>query len=284
MSDEDKWFEEYTDRMMLQHLLLLEDHLLDYVREPSDQCQACMFWHTVKIRSYASLECVKFSEGGHKEVCIAISPFMDEIEAEMDKGLSKEKSLELAKGVREWRYKIAEFQGEDSQIDEVVMSNPGIGEALGTGAGIGAGLVVAQKVLEKDKGNGGSNPHNPIGLSDEIPNPQKGDKYLIVKRVDGKIVFALWLKTYREAKKWLDEPVVEHSPNPHNPIALSVCEKEHGLGPKLERCMIKLEERNIEKGCPPMGLGTKECPNPVAVCRASISQPVCSAKAESPKA
>ena len=330
----DEWFEEYTFRMMIQHLLLLEDHFLDYGREPSDQCQSCMYWHIVKIRAYASLECVKFSKGTHLEVCIDISPFMDTLEAEMSSGLSKEKSLELANEVREWRYKIAEFSeetdaseipaaadhhswatcgpqcalhaehvaeecigqamektqetglehgcilteppvaltGHKSSIhlghrgdpafhthpsgtdhpseddfaeahqnnrpyfcigyhkhgDSFVScwrnkekaSDPGLGTAIMTGLGVGTGLVVAQKVLDKDKGNGGS--------------------------------------------------------NPHDFLALSKCEKAHHLGPKLGRCSVKLEEENIAKGCPPMGLGTSKCPNPVAICRASISMPVCS--------
>jgi len=109
------------------------------------------------------------------------------------------------------------------------MEAHGLVEGLLSGAGIGVGLVISQKVLEKKEGN---------------PNP----------------------------------PLVHN-----NPIALSTCEMEHGLGPKLDRCVFELEERNIEKGCPPMGTGTKKCPNPVAICRASISQPVCSMGAESPK-
>lgn len=120
------------------------------------------------------------------------------------------------------------YDGEESQIEEVAMSSPSVTEALIEGVGVAIGTVVAVKVLEKYKDKKGS--------------------------------------------------------NPLNPIALSKCEKEHGLGPRLNRCILKIEERNIDQGCPPMGLGTKKCPNPVAVCRASISQPICSVKVESPKA
>lgn len=212
MSSEDKWFEEYTDRLMLQHLCLLEDHLLEMVRDPSDQCQSCMFWHVFKIRSYASLECVKFSEGEHKEACITISPFMDQIEAEMEKGLTKEKSLDLAKEVREWRYRIVSFQGEDKQIEEGAMSsNPG-------------------------------NPWSPPPGAIEHPDYYKVNGHYLSK-IHG--------------------------------IALSTCEVGHGLARKLDSCVTQVQQRNIEQGCPPEGLGTSECPVPYAVCRASISQPVC---------
>ncbi len=58
-------------------------------------------------------------------------------------------------------------------------------------------------------------------------------------------------------------------------IALSKCEVELGLVGKLDSCVSKVQEKNIEAGCPPEGLGTAECPLSYAICRASISQPVC---------
>lgn len=119
-----------------------------------------------------------------------------------------------------------------------VGSNPGIGEALGTGAGIGVGLVIAQKVLEKEEGN----PWTPPPGAIEHP-----DYY----EVDGSYLSKV------------------------HGVALSSCEVEHGLAGKLDSCITKVQERNLERSCPPGGLGTAECPLSYAVCRASISVPVC---------
>jgi len=44
-------------------------------------------------------------------------------------------------------------------------------------------------------------------------------------------------------------------------------------GGKLERCIVKIKRKNIEKGCLPEGSGSKRCPNPFAVCRASVKEP-----------
>jgi hypothetical protein len=53
-----------------------------------------------------------------------------------------------------------------------------------------------------------------------------------------------------------------------NPIALSRCEKQHRLGPKLERCVRRIQARPK----------SQQPRNKFAVCRASISRPVCPAK------
>lgn len=63
--------------------------------------------------------------------------------------------------------------------------------------------------------------------------------------------------------------------SPVHHIALSPCEFDHGLADKLDRCVTSVQERNVEAGCPEEGRGTAECPNAFAVCRASISVPVC---------
>jgi len=49
---------------------------------------------------------------------------------------------------------------------------------------------------------------------------------------------------------------------------LPVCTKPQAK--KLESCTLKVKARNVEHGCKPEGTGSKECPNPFAVCRASI--------------
>ena len=58
--------------------------------------------------------------------------------------------------------------------------------------------------------------------------------------------------------------IVEAAEKSHH-IRLSPCEKSHHLGPKIERCILAIKEK-------PEG---EQSHNPYAVCRASISRPVC---------
>jgi len=49
---------------------------------------------------------------------------------------------------------------------------------------------------------------------------------------------------------------------------LPVCNAEESK--RLEDCILDIKDRNREAGCKPEGTGSKRCPNPFAVCRASI--------------
>lgn len=277
------------------HARLLQEHAAD----PTCACEvdltSCLRKHCLMMEHYATetLPMVQdeqlinllldlSSEAREMKEKVAASVCGDG-EAELD-------LAELTQFGRTWakRVETGYTCPMSGQIEEVAMANPGIGEALATGAAIGAGLVVGQKVLEKDKGNGGSNPHSDkcIGGTLQIPiHSEKQLKHILASQKhlsQAGVSFdtGMCIGCKPQVRDWeLDWSLKGATFRPcssDNPIALSKCEKEHGLGPKLESCIFKLEELNIEKGCPPMGLGTKECPNPVAVCRASISQPVCS--------
>lgn len=103
----DTFLVDYTSRLIVRHLLLAEDHLLEYSRDPSDQCLACLWWHLEKLIAYSSLECVKF-EGLDAPFCQELSAWAVEVQGKMD-GMSKEQSLEYAKQARDYRYRMAEM-------------------------------------------------------------------------------------------------------------------------------------------------------------------------------
>lgn len=112
----DEFLVEYTSRLIIQHLLLIEDHLLDYNREPSDQCLACIYWHLEKLIAYSSLECVKF-EGMDVATCQSLSVWATKVQESLE-GLSRERALEFAKESREYRYKIAETAPAEAALVE----------------------------------------------------------------------------------------------------------------------------------------------------------------------
>ena len=102
----DTFLIEYTNRLIIQHLLLVEDHLLEYAREPSSQCLACLYWHLEKLVAYTSLECVKF-DGTDIQACQRLSTWASDAQVALE-GLTRDKALELSKGARDFRYQIVE--------------------------------------------------------------------------------------------------------------------------------------------------------------------------------
>jgi len=102
----DTFLVDYTADRMIDHLLLIEDHFLDFAREPSAQCLACVFWHLQKLVAYSSLECVKF-EGMDKPLCQELSAWASRTQDAIEH-LAKDQALQLAKDAREYRYKMVE--------------------------------------------------------------------------------------------------------------------------------------------------------------------------------
>ncbi|MBA7611563.1 hypothetical protein ES703_18789 [subsurface metagenome] len=386
------------------HARLLQEHAAD----PTCACEldltSCLRKHCLMLESYATetLPMVQDERlaGLLYDLSIEARDMKEKVAASVCGDGDAELDLaEVAQFGREWAKRVETGYtcpiSSNPELEEVAMAN--IGQALGTGLGIGAGLVVAKTVLEKKDGNpngekgiikdysklrdweleinikkgyedaiaegrrrgwtiltrgqystltgetvdipgimimrsGNPEEHPRTSAGHPLSPKEETDEEMhafynwtdrasfeellaeLCERTDfmgaqlcgegadpegiegdplgcqyrgsdevykelGRLRFLCWKVT----GKLPSSVMVLGGSNSHNPIALSVCEKEHGLGPKLERCMIKIEESNIEKGCPPMGLGTKKCPNPVAVCRASISQPICSVKVESPK-
>ncbi len=104
----DKFLEEYTSDRIVDHLLLLEDHFLEYSRQPDSQCLACAFWHLQKLVAYTSLECVKFP-GMDTPLCQRLAKWAKEAQGELD-NLSKGKALQRAKEARQYRYEFVEAE------------------------------------------------------------------------------------------------------------------------------------------------------------------------------
>jgi predicted aspartyl protease len=113
----DTFLVEYTNRLIIQHLLLIEDHFLEYNREPSSQCLSCLYWHLEKLIAYTSLECVKF-EGTNIPACQELSNWATKTQAEME-NLTQVRALELAKESREYRYKLVEGDISLRQVESL---------------------------------------------------------------------------------------------------------------------------------------------------------------------
>lgn len=255
-----KWQRE----QIVKELLLLQAHISDPTCPCDTEGEFCTRKHLLLIEAYAQETSAIADTDEEKAKLNDLAIEAKRLRAYEEKQLCNEDvelDVDMEDWARSWRKQFEEssiaceivarqnviplnYEGEDKEV--AMSSNPGIGEALVTGAGIEAGLVIGKKVLEKKEGNPWTPPRGAV----------KRDGYY---EVDGSYLSKV------------------------HGVALSPCEVEHGLAGKLDSCISSVEERNIEAGCSPEELGTKKCPNPYAVCRASISQPVCSAKVESPK-
>jgi hypothetical protein len=103
-----EWDQWYTEKMTIDHLILLEDHLLDYgLRSADDQCLGCMVWHCEKLRAYCTYEAPKFFDGDHGETYREVHRFAEELQGKLvnDK-LEQREAVEQAKQARELRYKL----------------------------------------------------------------------------------------------------------------------------------------------------------------------------------
>lgn len=114
----DEFLIEYTNRLIVQHLLLTEDHLLDFAREPSDQCISCLYWHLEKLVAYSSLECVKF-EGMDASACQVLSSWATKVQQSLP-SLTKEQALDLAKEAREFRYKMSGAEESALTFNDII--------------------------------------------------------------------------------------------------------------------------------------------------------------------
>ncbi len=110
----DSFLVEYTTTLIIRHLLLAEDHLLEYSRDPTAQCLACLYWHLEKLIAYTSLECVKF-EGMDTPLCKRLSEWAADTQRAIDK-MSKGKALEYAKEARKMRYDMVESEAKPSKV------------------------------------------------------------------------------------------------------------------------------------------------------------------------
>ncbi len=104
----DSFLVEFTNERMIDHLLLLEDHFLEYSRKPTAQCLACVYWHLRKLVAYASLECVKFT-GTDIPACQSLSEWASKTQDKLDK-LKQPEALKIAKEARDFRYKLVDSQ------------------------------------------------------------------------------------------------------------------------------------------------------------------------------
>lgn len=139
----DEFLVEYTNRLIIQHLLLVEDHLLEYNREPTDQCLACLFWHLEKLIAYSSLECVKF-EAMDAPTCQNLSGWSVRVQESID-GMTRDEALQFSKEAREFRYTMAE--ASVAQVSQSII--PDIGKAVITGVGIAGGFKLVDWVVER---------------------------------------------------------------------------------------------------------------------------------------
>jgi len=103
-----EWDQWYTEKMVIDHLILLEDHLLDYgLRSADDQCLGCMVWHCEKLRAYCTYEAPKFFEGDHMEMYREVHRFAQELQGKLVNGkLEQPEAVGRAKQARELRYRL----------------------------------------------------------------------------------------------------------------------------------------------------------------------------------
>lgn len=122
-----EWDEWFTEKMTIDHLLLLEDHLLDYgTRSADDQCLNCMIWHCEKLQAYANYEAPKFFSGAHVQTYQEVSKFAGELQSILVNGkLAQADALKRAREARELRYKLIGYGTYD--FAEADMEETGIG-------------------------------------------------------------------------------------------------------------------------------------------------------------
>lgn len=96
---------EYTLKMMVRNIILLEDHLANIANDIDvGACLACSYWHTEKLIAYDSLERVKFDPEYDTRFLRWCERFSEDLKRmDTDRELAAKALLHL----REWRYHFA---------------------------------------------------------------------------------------------------------------------------------------------------------------------------------
>ncbi len=119
-----QWDAWYTEKMVIDHLLLLEDHLLDYgERSADDQCLGCMVWHCEKLKAYCHYEAPKFFQDAHADTYRDVCRFAEELQGILVNsgqsgaaGLDQGAAVTKAKRGRELRYELIGYDLYDFAV------------------------------------------------------------------------------------------------------------------------------------------------------------------------